>query len=112
MDKYDEMIASLEKQVEELKMAKLKIEEAKKASDAAIPKCANCQHYRQYFLLEEEEHLYGTRYAFGRTYDGRCVFPRMKNRNPDDVCKYFEQREKRISDKFAKFVCPGGYAYK
>lgn len=45
--------------------------------------CANCQHYRQHFTYLLQEHCFCLCNA------GHCCYPRMKNREPMDVCQHF-----------------------
>ena len=49
--------------------------------------CRWCKHYRQYYYVE------GVFYR--PAHAGHCVYPRIKDREPTDSCKYFECVEKQ-----------------
>ena len=44
--------------------------------------CGTCVHYRQHYILTEQCRPYPLWY-------GHCGTPRMKRREPDEVCAYW-----------------------
>lgn len=55
-----------------------------KRTDA--PMCANCRHYCRHYIrnLEHSD-------QFTPLDEGHCTYPRIKDRLPFDVCKYYEE---------------------
>lgn len=103
MDKYDEMLSELEKQQKEIKDAIEKIERAKRLPQCIAPKCGNCRHFYQHYIIsnvKNENEVY-----FCKVSKGHCSYPRLKDRNEDDVCNYFEPKEKRFTDDIPWFKC-------
>lgn len=47
--------------------------------------CADCKHFVQYYVK------WGV--GFSPILSGRCMFPRVKDREPYDTCQYFERKE-------------------
>lgn len=103
MDKYDEMLAELEKQKQELTETQEKIKEAKRISQSLLPKCGNCQHYHPHFVPSTYP---GTgQIYFTNIRSGHCVYPRNKRREETDVCQHFEPRTQKVTDKYRFFFC-------
>ena len=50
--------------------------------------CANCRHYHQHYVYSEQAK------GFTHCNDGHCVYPRMKHRQPHELCEHFEKGEK------------------
>ena len=50
-------------------------------------RCETCAHYRQHYVKHQ-----GTGDWVAISY-GHCTFPRLKTREPDQHCDYWEQRE-------------------
>lgn len=48
--------------------------------------CGTCAHYRQHYTLTNQGKLHPLWY-------GHCGTPRMKNREPDEVCAYWKSLE-------------------
>jgi len=46
--------------------------------------CADCKHFVQYYVK------WGV--GFSPVFSGRCMFPRVKDREPYDTCQYFERK--------------------
>lgn len=44
--------------------------------------CATCVHYRQHYILS-------TMGSFHPIWYGHCVTPRLKNRDPDEICEHW-----------------------
>lgn len=103
MDKYDEMLAELEKQKQELAEAQEKIKEAKRISQSLLPKCGNCHHYHPHFV--PNIHPGNGQIYFKHLTCGHCVYPRIKDRKEDSVCQYFEPRTQKVTDKYRFFFC-------
>ncbi len=48
--------------------------------------CENCKYFYQHYIKTER--------GFKETFAGHCFYPRMKEREATDSCKYFEQKNK------------------
>lgn len=100
MDKYDEMLSELENQQKEIKEAIEKIKRVKSISQCIAPKCGNCRHFYQHYIIsnvKNENEVY-----FCKVSKGHCSYPRLKDRNEDDVAIILNQRR---SGSLMIFLC-------
>ena len=56
--------------------------------------CANCKHYYQHCAPFPEAGM-----GFSPIHAGHCTYPRLKNREPNQTCGYFERRRKPEPDE-------------
>lgn len=49
--------------------------------------CANCEHFRQHYILDSMGRWEG----FIPITEGHCIFRRVKNRKVYDCCEHFEK---------------------
>lgn len=49
------------------------------------PMCVNCRHFHQHYIRDGKRHL--------PVDCGHCVEPRLKVRDPWDICEHFTPRE-------------------
>lgn len=50
--------------------------------------CGTCVHYRQHYILSDRCKPQPLRY-------GHCVFPRLKDRKPDETCPHWTSSDKK-----------------
>lgn len=48
--------------------------------------CENCKYFYQHYIRVAP-------YRYNPVHAGHCWYPRMKNRESSDSCKYFERRD-------------------
>lgn len=47
----------------------------------------NCKHFYQHYVKTGP-------FQYHKVFAGHCCFPRMKNKEATDTCRYFERRDK------------------
>lgn len=47
--------------------------------------CANCKYFIQHFMHDG--------WCFRPVYMGHCIYPRLKNKRPDDACGNFAAKK-------------------
>lgn len=50
-----------------------------------VPMCANCQHFHMHYVRSGK--------GYAKIEVGHCATPRLKDREPWDLCDYFTRRE-------------------
>lgn len=103
VNRYDELVTELEKQKRELIQAQEMLEEAKRISQTLVPKCVNCQYYHPHYV--PSIHPSNGMVYFTCIREGHCDYPRLKNRTENDVCRHFEPKAQKITDKYRFFFC-------
>lgn len=50
--------------------------------------CKDCKHFTQHYVVNPERN-----WLFDKANVGHCTYPRLKDKEPYDTCKYFEEKE-------------------
>lgn len=104
-DAFDVLISEIDKKKQELEEQKEVIKKTQRLMQNLTPKCENCIHFRQHYILDRD-FKHPELLVFQKIFIGHCTYGRIKNKNRDDVCQNFEPKQKEDYEGKRCFYCP------